>query len=83
MATAINPKSKPILAIFHDDDDAFHSCNQIHEENIRRIRSYEEPFQIFMDYDGEFYLRIGIEFLRIDFCPFCGGQLKCGKGEEA
>ncbi len=77
--TALSPVATIIIKDDENDkddrDDAVHICEPIKQENIKRVRGGENTVSIFRDYDKHDYLRVGIEFVQIKICPFCGGEL--------
>lgn len=57
-----------------DIQDDMHNCDELRSANENR--GGESDVNIFQDYDScRFNIRVGLEFVEVNFCPFCGKQL--------
>ena len=56
--------------------DKIHSCRPLTRENAARSVNKESQIHIFKDFDsGEWNMKVGLEFVRMNTCPFCRGEL--------
>jgi hypothetical protein len=53
-----------------------HTCQSLAEENLRRDKNGELKVYVFRDIDnGQWNLRVGLEFVVVKLCPWCGERL--------
>lgn len=55
-----------------EDNEEIHYCKNLGSENIERKKWYEQSIYIYKDLDGKLNMRVGVEYLVIKYCPFCG-----------
>lgn len=55
-------------------DNGLHSCKLLEAQNRIRTTSSELPVRVFKDNDG-WNMSVGLEFIRVIFCPYCGVKL--------
>ena len=58
-----------IMDVSHEGS---HECDPLKESNSKRLEEKESLVYIFADFYGEWNMRVGLEFVVINFCPFCG-----------
>lgn len=57
-------------------EEGLHECRKMKMENNARARIGETSLSVFKDVDsGRYTLRVGMEFVEIHSCPFCGEKL--------
>jgi hypothetical protein len=62
--------------IVYEVDENVHACEPMMNENRFRVLSGESSVYMFKDFDSETWnMRIGLEFVRMSMCPFCGSKL--------
>ena len=53
-----------------------HNCDELILENRKRLKNRETIVHVFKDFDSEkFYLKVGLEFVQVNLCPWCGEKL--------
>jgi len=70
-------KGVPVSAlktVVHVDSDGVHECKKLKTANASRVKEGESTLSVFKDDDG-YYLRVGLEFVKIVCCPLCGEGL--------
>ena len=63
----------PLTTVIHVDESGIHNCKRLRLSNRGRVVVSEPTVSVFRD--GGWYFRIGLEFMPIKFCPFCGEEL--------
>lgn len=54
-----------------------HNCELVFAENANRISGGESAIYIFKDLESQKWnIRVGIEFISVKFCPFCGKMVE-------
>ena len=57
-------------------EEGLHNCTPLLEENILRVGSGDNAVFIFRDlFNDSWYMRVGLEFVRMNVCPFCEERL--------
>lgn len=57
-------------------DNGVHYCETLSKENAIRVVEGESKIYIFQDeQNASWNMRVGIEFVRMNRCPFCGETL--------
>jgi hypothetical protein len=55
-------------------EEGLHACDELRSANENR--DGESDVHIFQDYGScRFNIQVGLEFIEVNFCPFCGEQL--------
>ena len=71
-----NTMKRILHPIVYEEDRNVHSCQGLYDENVRRTANMEVPVHIFKDFEVEQWnMAVGLEFIRIAFCPECGEKL--------
>ncbi len=61
-----------------DTPDDSHHCLPLAYANEQRASMAEALVSMFQDCGNESWnMRVGLEFIEMKFCPFCGSELKC------
>lgn len=66
-------KPTPLKTITHVDEGGIHDCRRLRLSNRGRVTLGEPTVSVFRD--GGWYFRVGLEFIPIKYCPFCGELL--------
>jgi hypothetical protein len=62
--------------IVYEVDENVHACVPMTRENIVRTLNGDSNVYVFKDFDaGDWNMRVGLEFVRMSMCPFCGSKL--------
>lgn len=57
-------------------DPKHHACKSLMDANRIRQLGGESQVFIFEDFDScKFLMKVGLEFVEMKFCPFCGRKL--------
>lgn len=57
-------------------DENVHNCQHLIDANVKRLSSGEGMVYIFRDVENKkLNVKIGLEFVEMNFCPFCGKKL--------
>ncbi len=63
----------PLTTVVHVDEEGIHNCKRLRLSNRGRVILNESTVSVFRD--GGWYFRVGLEFMAIKYCPFCGVEL--------
>lgn len=69
----VGSKIGAMTTVISASKDGIYDCKKLRLSNRDRVTFGEPTVSVFKD--DEWYLRVGIEFLEIKFCPFCGELL--------
>ena len=70
------PKHEVKSAIQYEQEKKIHFCNGLRDINEERFAEGEVNIRIFEDFNScKWNMMIGLEFVQMDFCPFCGRKL--------
>jgi hypothetical protein len=62
--------------IVYEVDENVHACEPMMNENRFRVLNSDTNVYLFKDFDSETWnMRVGLEFVRMSMCPFCGSKL--------
>ena len=62
--------------VFIEIEKGLHNCDALIEENQNRASQGESEIFVFQDEDNcRWNIRVGLEFLQVNFCPWCKEKL--------
>ena len=57
-------------------EEGLHECSMLDDENLKREEMGESKVTVFQDVEnGMWTMRVGLEFIEMQFCPWCGRGL--------
>ncbi len=65
-----------LLKMSRAKDAQNHACKALMDMNRLRQLNGESQVFIFQDFDNcKFLMKVGLEFIEVGFCPYCGEKL--------